>query len=193
MLRVVRRRRCGGRALALGAAFAAALPLACASSPSGVEPLPTVDFVDMDRFMGDWFVLAIIPNAIEKDAYASVESYARRPDGRVDITFTFRKGGFDGKEKTLDMVGTVFDTSTNAEWRVRPFWPLNLRYLVTDLADDYRYTVIGHPSRDFLWIMARDRELPEDDWKGILARLESQGYDLGRIQRIPQIPPTKGA
>lgn len=158
----------------------------CASSPA---PLPTVESVDLDRFMGDWFVIGLIPNRIEKTAHDSLENYQRRPDGKIDITYTFRKGGFDAPLKTLDMVARVVDTETNAEWRVRPYWPLSLPYLVIDLADDYRYTVIGHPSRNFVWIMARERTLSDTDWQAITGRLEDKGFDLERIVRVPhQIP-----
>lgn len=157
----------------------------CASAP---PPLPTVDHVDLERFMGDWYVIGLIPNRIEKTAHDSLESYALRPDGKIAITYTFNKGSFEGKEKTLNMVGRVVNTETNAEWRVRPFWPLSLQYLVTDLANDYRYTVIGHPSRNYVWIMARDTAVSEEDWQKILARLADQGFDLDRILKVPHAP-----
>lgn len=157
----------------------------CASSP---VPLPTVEHIDLDRFMGDWYVIGLIPNRVEKDAHNSVESYTHRPDGKIDIKYTFRKGAFEGPEKSLGMVARVIDMETNAEWRVRPFWPLSLQYLVTDLADDYRYTVIGHPSRNYVWIMARETILSEEDWEDIRARLKDQGFDLNRIVQVPHGP-----
>ena len=160
----------------------------CASSNH--SPLPTVEQVDLDRFMGDWYVVGLIPNRIEKDAYESVESYAMRPDGKIAITYEYRKGGFKGPKKTLNMVARVGDGGQGAEWRVRPFWPLSLKYLVTDLADDYRYTVVAHPSRNYAWIMAREKTLNDADWESVLGRLEGQGFELDRIVRVPQIPPT---
>ena len=159
----------------------------CASSSPGSSQsaLPTVDAVDLDRFMGDWYVVALIPNRIEKNAHDSLESYVLRPDGKIDITYTFRDGGFDAEEKKLTMVATVKNKETSAEWRVRPFWPLSLKYLVTDLADDYRYTVIAHPSRNYVWIMAREPKLEDQDWQNIVARLKSQGFDEDRIVQVP--------
>ena len=152
---------------------------------SSAPPLATVDEVELDRFMGDWRVVGLIPNRIEKNAHDSVESYRLRPDGKIDITYTFRDGSFDAPEKTLNMVARIKDQKTNAEWRVRPMWPLSLQYLVTDLADDYRYTVVAHPSRNYVWIMAREAQLADEDWQAILSRLEGQGFDLDRIVRVP--------
>ncbi len=161
----------------------------CASSNQ--SPLPTVEQVDLDRFMGDWYVVGLIPNRIEKNAYESVESYAMRPDGKIAITYDYKKGGFDGPKKTLNMVARVVDDGQGAEWRVRPFWPLSLKYLVTDLAEDYRYTVVAHPSRNYAWIMAREKTLSDSDWQDVLGRLEGQDFELDRIVRVPQIPPSR--
>ena len=151
-------------------------------------PLPTVDSLSLDRFMGDWYVIGLIPNRVEKHAHDSVESYALRPDGKIAITYTFKDGGFDAPEKTLNMVARVKDEETNAEWRVRPFWPLSLKYLVTDLAEDYRYVVIAHPSRNYLWIMARESRLSDGDWRGIVDRLVALDFDESRIVRVPHSP-----
>lgn len=160
--------------------------IGCASSNS---PLPTVDQVDLDRFMGAWYVVGLIPNQIEKNAYESVESYAWRPDGKIAITYEYRKGSFQGPKKRLNMVARVVEGQGGAEWRVRPFWPVSLKYLVTDLADDYRYTVVAHPSRNYAWIMAREKTMKDRDWDQVLARLSEQGFELDRIVRVPQIPP----
>ena len=62
--------------------------------------MPAVKSVDLARFMGDWYVIADIPARPERNAYNEVESYAPRPDGRVQTTLRFREGGFDGEIKT---------------------------------------------------------------------------------------------
>ena len=60
-----------------------------------------VDHVDLQRFMGDWYVIANIPTFIERDAHNAVESYRLADDGRVLTTFTFRRGRFDGPAQAL--------------------------------------------------------------------------------------------
>src|ERR1700733_5169440 len=55
------------------------------------EPLRTVSHVDLQRYMGDWYVIANIPYFAEKNCYDSIESYALRPDGAIDNWFTCRK------------------------------------------------------------------------------------------------------
>ena len=111
-----------------------------------------------------------------------------RPDGRIDIDFRFREGGFDGPERRIPQTGWVYDTRTNAEWRVRPFWPLRLAYLVIDLDPDYAWTVIGHPSKRYVWVLAREPRLAAGILDGIHARLAAQGFDTQPIETVPQRP-----
>ena len=59
---------------------------------SSPEPMPVVDYVDLDRFMGDWYVIATIPTFLERDAYNPIERYQRDNDGSISTTFTFNKG-----------------------------------------------------------------------------------------------------
>ena len=83
--------------------------------------------------------------------------------------------------------GFIYDTKSNAEWRVQPLWPLKLGYLIIDLAEDYSYTVIGVPNRNYLWIMARESSLSDSVYDAILERVADQGYDLNKILKVPQV------
>ena len=80
-------------------------------------PIQTVPHVDLQRFMGDWYVIANIPTFVEKDAYNAVESYEFDADGTIATTFTFRKGSFDGKPKRYRPRGFVLDRETDADAR----------------------------------------------------------------------------
>lgn len=149
--------------------------------------LETVDYVDVDRFMGIWYVIGVIPTFVEKDAVNAVEKYELNEDGDIDITFTHYKKEPTGEFKEYHPKGFIYDKNTNAEWRVQFLWPLKFKYLVIDLAEDYRYTVIGVPNRKYLWIMARDTKLNAEDYSNIKNRLVEQGYDISKIVDVPQI------
>ena len=155
----------------------------CASAPA---PMPTVDHVDLPRFMGDWYVIANIPTAIEKGAHNAVESYRLDDDGSIATTFTFNDGGFDGPRKEYHPRGFIRDRQTNATWGMQFVWPVKAEYLVVYLDEDYTRTVIGRSKRDYVWIMAREPRMAEADYRGIIGRLEQLGYDVSRIQKVPQ-------
>jgi len=156
------------------------------SACSSVEPLATVEHVDLDRFMGDWYVIANIPTSIEKEAFNAVESYRLDKDGSIATTFTFNKGGFDGEKKRYNPRGFVRNTQTNAEWGMQFIWPIKADYRIIYLDDDYQLTVIGRNKRDYVWIMARTSSISDEDYANMLAIVENAGYDVTELRKVPQ-------
>ena len=159
----------------------------CSTMPAQ-PPLETVQRVELNRFMGDWYVIASIPTFIEKDAFAAVESYALNPDGTVATTFTFRKGALDGPLKRYTPKGFIIDTTTNATWGMRFIWPIKAEYLILDLAPDYSTTIIGRNKRDYVWIMARKPQLTDEEYAALLRKVVAYGYDAGNVRKVPQPP-----
>lgn len=148
---------------------------------------PVVDRkVELERFMGPWYVVAGRFTWLERNAYNGVESYELKPDGTIATTYAFRKGGFDGPLKTYYPSGSVFNRENNAEWRMQFLWPFKAAYLILFVDDEYRWTVIGEPSRKYLWIMAREPHIPDDIMESITARLAEIGYDTTKIVPMPQ-------
>lgn len=157
------------------------------TSISTKENTMTVPYVDVNRFMGPWYVIAIIPNFMEKNAVNGIETYTRKENNKIIIEYRFNVKTPQGKEKVMHPKAYIYDTDTNAEWRVQFFWPIKFPYLVIDLAEDYHYTVIGVPNKKFVWIMARNPQIDESEYSGILDRLKQKGYDISKIKKMPQI------
>jgi apolipoprotein D and lipocalin family protein len=151
-------------------------------------PIATAPRVDLARFMGDWYVIANIPTFLERDVYNAVESYRLDSDGSIDTTFTFNKGAFDGPAKKYTPRGFVRDTSTNAVWGMQFIWPIKADYRIVYVSDEYQHTIVGREARDYVWIMARTPEIADSDYQALLAMVEREGYDVGKIRRVPQRP-----
>jgi apolipoprotein D and lipocalin family protein len=149
-------------------------------------PLETVPHVDLERFMGDWYVIANIPTSTERDAYNAVESYELASDGTIRTTFKFLDGGFDGKEKTYTPRGFVLDKETNAVWGMQFVWPIKADYRIIYLTDDYSQTIIGRNKRDYVWIMARKPVIATEDFARLRALLARLGYDVKKLRHVPQ-------
>jgi apolipoprotein D and lipocalin family protein len=156
---------------------------ACASNGPEME---TVDYVDLDRFMGKWYVIANIPTFIEKEAYNAVETYSLNDDGTIATNFTFRKGGFDGDEKEYNPKGFVKDSQSNALWGMQFIWPIKADYRIVYLDEEYSQTVIGRKQRDYVWIMARTPTISDADYEKLIKLSESLGYDAADIRKVPQ-------
>lgn len=164
----------------------AILPVMTLVACSASSPIRTVTQLDLERFMGDWYVIANIPTFIEREAHNAIESYELVDSKRVATTFSFNKGSFDGPLKTYRPTGFVTDDPSNAIWRMQFIWPFKADYRVIYLNDDYTQTVIGRVKRDFVWIMARTPEISENDYTTMIDVIDSQGYDVSKIRRVPQ-------
>ena len=151
-------------------------------SPS---PIRTESTVDIDRFMGDWYVIACIPTFIETEAYNAVESYARGEGNRIETTFTFNKGALDGPQKKYNPTGFIGDDPSNAIWGMQFIWPIKAEYRIVHVDKDYSQTIIGRTKRDYVWIMARTPRIPEADYQEMLKMVEQEGYDLSQMRKIP--------
>jgi apolipoprotein D and lipocalin family protein len=136
--------------------------------------------------MGPWYVIGTIPWIVEKNNVGTMDVYKMRPDGKIDITYVFHRKELSAKREEMHALGTVVDKQTNARWGVQFIWPFQAPYLVIDLDPDYTTTIIGHPSRDLIWIMARTPTLPEGTYQKLLQAAASQCYEAKRIVKVPQ-------
>jgi apolipoprotein D and lipocalin family protein len=166
--------------------------MSLAACSATLPPVRSVAHVDLDRFMGDWYVIASIPTFIERDAYNAVESYTRAGEKEIDTTFRFNKGSFDGPLEVYRPTGYVSDDPSNAIWGMQFIWPIKADYRVMYLNDDYTQTVIGRNKRDYVWIMARTPAIPEADYSALGSLIADQGYDISKLVRVPQQPRGKG-
>jgi len=149
-------------------------------------PIALAEKVDLQRFMGDWYVIANIPTFIEKGAHNAIESYRLAEDGTIATTFTFRADGFEGELKRYTPRGFVIDRESNAVWGMQFIWPIKADYRIVYVAPDYSQTVIGREARDYVWIMARTPSIPDEDYRRLLSFLAEQGYDVSLIRKVPQ-------
>jgi apolipoprotein D and lipocalin family protein len=164
----------------------------CAVSPDKVtiKPLPVVD---LPRFMGPWYVLANIPTFIEKGAYNAVESYRIDADGSIDTTFTFRKDAFDGPEKRYNPRGFVVPGTNNAIWGMRFVWPVKAEYVIAWVNPEHTETIIARSSLDYVWVMARTPTIAPERYEALLEKVRALGYDMSKVQKVPQNWPAQGA
>lgn len=160
---------------------------ACASLSAKTEsPVPLAKQVELKRFMGDWYVIGIVPNFIEKKAYNSIESYKLNEDGTIATTFRYRKGGFNGPLKTMTPHGFVVPDSNNALWAMQVFWPIKGEYRIAHVEPDYSVTIIGRSALDYVWLLSRTAEMSDAAFEKYRTQIGSWGYDATQFVRVPQ-------
>lgn len=146
----------------------------------------TVDYVDIKRFMGDWYVITGRTSFLEKGAHNALEKYTwNERQERIDIDFTFNADSLDGKLKSIPQKAWIHNSKTNAHWKVQPFWPLKFNYLVIALDSNYQWTAIGVPDQAYLWIMARDPKISASEVQKIIKQVEATGYSVKELVSVP--------
>ena len=158
---------------------------------ANLAPLHTASFVDLPRFMGDWYVISSIPTPFERRAFNAVESYRLNDDGSIATRFTYRVGAFDARERSMSPTGYVRDTQSNAVWDMQFIWPFKSDYRVMYVDDGYEVAMIGRTARDYLWIMARTPELSADTMRRLTELAIAEGYSLEKLREVPQRWPAR--
>lgn len=161
----------------------AGIPLAGCGADA---PMPHVAHVDLQRYMGPWYVIASIPSFFERRAYDAVESYAWRPDGTIQTTFRYRDGSFDAPVKTMRPVGTVQPGTGQAVWGMQFIWPIKAEYIVAYLDPDYQTVIVARSKRDYVWIMSRTPSLAPQAYQQLVQRVAALGYDTSKLRKVPQ-------
>lgn len=148
--------------------------------------IKTVESVNLDRFMGDWYVIAHIPTFIEKKAFNAIESYKLNDDGTIATTFIFNEGSFDGNKKIYRPKGFVIKNKFNAEWGMQFIWPIKAQYKIAYLDKDYTNTIIARDALDYVWLMSRNKKIPINELTELIDIIKSLGYDINALRMVPQ-------
>ena len=156
-----------------------------ASFIKGADTMKTVESVDLERFMGKWFVISLVPNMIEKGATNSSDTYVLNKDGTIDITYDAIK---DGKQRQIKQKGTVVNKTSNAEWTIqmrKPFVPfMKFPFKIVYVDKNYEFMAVGYPKNSMGWIMGRSTKVSDEDYKKIMSALVELGYTEEQFELV---------
>lgn len=143
--------------------------------------METVENLDLDRFMGQWHVLADISTPFDRDAFAPLETYQRVDDNVVETIYSYREGAASGPIRERHLKAFVSEEST-AIWAMQIFWPIKAEYRVVFVDPDYQTTIVGRSKRDFVWVMSRDPDISSPTLDALLKKTQELGYDLSKLR-----------
>ncbi len=147
----------------------------------GLGPLQTVAALDLTRYAGTWYELASYPQSFQEGCSNTTATYTLRTDGEIDVLNRCLKAG-----EVDDARGRARVVSPPAKLEVsffRPFWG---DYWVIDLDPDYKTAIVGHPSRDYLWLLSRTPTVAPEVMAGLEEKARQSGYPLERLRRTAQ-------
>lgn len=156
------------------------------SKISIAQDLETVSGVDLQKYSGKWFEIASFPQRFQKGCNCTTAEYTLTSKNYLIVENRCKKDSLNGK--SLCIKGKVFSEKNtgNAKLKVQFFWPFKGKYWIIDLAADYSYAVVGHPNRNYLWILSRTASMDNVVYQKIVSRIEANGYDVSKILKTKQ-------
>lgn len=149
--------------------------------------------VDLERIYGGWYIVGTIPNFLERGVVGGYDVYGPGRNGGIREDFYMRRGGFHKKQQHYTVAIDVLPNTGNADWRVKPIWPLRLPFQVVYVDPDYRYVLFGEQNRKWGWIYSRTQQVSDEDYQMLLGRFAALGWDTSLFRKVVQTPNQIGA
>ncbi|MBM4285583.1 MAG: lipocalin family protein [Deltaproteobacteria bacterium] len=155
--------------------------------------LPTVAYVDIERYQGKWYEIARLPTWFQRTCAASTATYQILGPGKISVENECREA--DGGQRSIRGTATVVDPKTNAKLEVAfDTWVFKIfgslikgKYWILDLDADYQTALVGTPDRHYLWILARTPTLPEERYQALVRRARELDFKTENL--IRNLPP----
>lgn len=141
-------------------------------------PLKTVEKVDINQYLGTWYEIARYEHSFEKGCSNVSATYSLQADGKISVLNSCTKE--DGKINKANGIAYALDESFS-KLKVSFFRPFYGNYQILMLDEDYRYAVIGEPSREYFWILSRTKVLDKSTLEYIQNKMPSLGYSTSKL------------
>lgn len=150
-----------------------------------ISPPETVNQVNIEKYAGKWYEIATIPARFQKNCKCTSAEYTLTGKDYIKV-YNRCVSTKDGKVK--DITGKAFPVknSNNSKLKVQFFWPFRGNYWIVDLASDYSWAVVSDPSRKYLWILSRNKQMENEKYKKITSTLQERGFDLTNLKKTKQ-------
>ena len=155
------------------------------TAPDKKLPLPVVPNVSLERYSGTWYEIAKLPNRFEKGLKCITATYTLNPDKTIKV----ENGGVNiesGERKVSIGKAAVPDPKEPTKLKVSFFWPFSGDYWIIALDEDYKYVMVGHPNRQYLWILCRHKSLDIAIYRNLLEQAKNQGFNIDKVEQTIQ-------
>ena len=157
--------------------LALALLAGCGQIPDGVE---AVGGFDAERYLGRWYEIARLDHRFERGLDSISATYTARADGGIDVL----NRGYDraaGEWREAHGRARFVGPRDVAMLEVSFFGPFYGGYNVVALDPDYQLSLVTGPTRDYLWILARQPDPPREAVDRLVKRADELGFDTDAL------------
>ncbi|GAC13603.1 lipocalin family protein [Aliiglaciecola lipolytica] len=157
--------------------------ISCTSVPKGIEPVKNFK---IDNYLGTWYEIARFDHSFEEGLNNVSAHYSLRDDGGVDVV----NRGYNAQNKEWEEAkGKAYfvDDESLGHLKVSFFGPFYSSYVVFYLDhSNYQYALVSGPSRDYLWLLSRQKTLPQSVLKLLIREASAAGFDTSKLIFVEQ-------
>ena len=149
----------------------------CSSIPKNAKP---IENFEVNRYLGTWYEIARFDFRFEKNLDNTVAQYSLDKKGNVNVLnsgYNYIKDEWRSAKGTAKFRGY----KSTAALKVSFFGRFYAGYNVIALDTNYQYALIAGKSLDYLWILSREKTIPEDIKQKYLKVATDVGYDTSNI------------
>jgi len=155
-------------------------------SCKSVKELPTVKEVNLEKYAGKWFEIAKLPNRFEKGLECATATYTIKKNGKIEVFNQAYLSNNKSKVKNIKGTAWVPDSAYPGRLKVRFFWPFSGDYQIIYLDEQYNHVLVGSPSRKYLWILARTKQIDDATYNKLLEIAKTNGFDINKVVKEVQ-------
>jgi apolipoprotein D and lipocalin family protein len=162
-------------------------PLAgCTNIPEGLQP---VAGFEAERYLGKWYEIARLDHSFERNLNNINAKYSR---GEGDEILVLNRG-FDqekGKWREIEGVARFIGDKNVGSLQVSFFGPFWGGYHIIALdKESYRYSMVSGPSRSYLWILSREKQLDKKILEELIGKAKQWGFETEKLIFVEQDKP----
>lgn len=150
---------------------------ACSTIP---ENTTAISPFDKDRYLGKWYEIARFDLSFERNLNNTTATYSINPNGTIKVV---NKGYNTVKEKWSEVEGKAkfIGADSVAMLKVSFFGPFYGGYNVIALDPEYKYALVSGGSLNYLWILSREKSIPNSVKEEYLRIAEEIGFDTSAL------------
>jgi len=148
--------------------------------------LTTVNEVNLEKYAGQWYEIARLPNKFEEGLKCVTATYSLKKNGKIDVLNAGISTEKMGEPSSANGTAWIPNPEFPGRLKVSFFWPFAGNYYIISLDEGYQYALVGDPSRKFLWVLSRTKQLDETIYSKLLEIARQNEFKIEHVIKVEQ-------
>ncbi|MSR16491.1 MAG: lipocalin [Methylococcaceae bacterium] len=164
------------------ALISAILLAGCVGIPENVKPV--VNF-KIDNYLGQWYEIARLDHSFERGLTNVNAEYSLRDDNSVKV---INRGYSPENKEWKEVEGKAYfvNSPTIAHLKVSFFEPFYSSYIIFDLDENYRYSLVSGYDKSYFWILSKDKKIDDTLKNTLIKKAHDLGFDMSKLIFVNQ-------